>query len=151
MLNYKCLPFHELELIQLYKILQLRQEVFVVEQNCPYLDADDKDQMSYHVLGFDEAGLLQAYTRLVPPGISYADYTSIGRVITSSEIRGKNQGKLLMQYSIEQCINIWPQKSIKISAQTYIVNFYNGLGFVSTGDEYMEDDIPHIAMIRKTI
>ena len=151
MLKYECLPFNELSLIQLYRILQLRQEVFVVEQNCPYLDADDKDQESYHVIGFDEAGILQAYTRLSPSGISYNDYTSIGRVITSSAIRGKNQGTPLMQYSIDQCLKIWPEKSIKISAQTYIVKFYNSLGFVVTGNEYLEDDIPHIAMIRQTI
>ena len=151
MLKFECLSFNELSLLQLYNILKLRQEVFIVEQNCPYLDADDKDQQSYHVLGIDKAGVIQAYTRLVPPGISYADYTSIGRVITSAKFRGKNQGKPLMQFSIDQCIKIWPQKSIKISAQCYIVKFYNSLDFKETGEEYLEDDIPHIAMIRETI
>jgi ElaA protein len=150
MLNYECLPFNKLSNIQLYKILRLRQEVFVVEQNCPYLDADDKDQESYHVLGIDADGTIQSYARLLPPGISYSDYSAVGRVTTSARIRGKNQGKPLMQYAIDQCFKIWPQKPIKISAQTYIVKFYHSLGFVEIGNEYLEDDIPHIAMIRQT-
>ena len=150
MLSYECLPFDKLNLDQLYRMLQLRQEVFIVEQDCPYLDADDKDLDSFHVLGYDEYGKLQAYTRLIPKGTSYKGYTSIGRVITSSAIRGKNQGKLLMQYSIDKCLEIWPHESIKISAQTYIVKFYNDLGFLAVGDEYLEDNIPHVAMIRKS-
>lgn len=151
MLSYRCLRFDQLTLDQLYKILQLRQEVFIVEQNCPYLDADDKDQSSYHILGTDDQGILQAYTRIVPEGISYPNYTSIGRVITSLSIRGKNQGKSLMEFSIGECLRLWPKKSIKISAQTYILKFYKGLGFEAVGEEYLEDDIHHIAMIRKTI
>jgi len=148
MLQFICLPFAKLSLHQLYDILRLRQEVFVVEQNCAYLDADDKDQFSYHVLGLDQTNDLHAYTRLVPPGISYEGYVSIGRVITSSAFRGKNQGKPLMQFSIDQCQMIWPRRAIKISAQTYITQFYQSLGFEITGEEYLEDDIPHIAMIR---
>lgn len=150
MLKYQCLPFNELSNNQLYDLLQLRQDVFVVEQNCPYLDADGKDQNSYHVLGYDNHYKLQAYTRLVPKGISYTNYSSIGRVITSSSIRGKNQGKPLMNFSIAKCLDIWPTDSIKISAQTYIVKFYRSLGFEEVGEEYLEDDIPHIAMIRNT-
>lgn len=149
MLHFNCLPFHRLSIDQLYSIMKLRQEVFVVEQNCPYLDADDKDQESYHVIGVDKNGTIQAYTRLVPPGISYQHYSSIGRVVTSSEVRGKKMGSPLMQFSIERCTQLWPQTSIKISAQIYIVNFYSSLGFVAVGDEYLEDDIPHIAMLRK--
>ena len=149
MLHFKCIPFYELTLDQLYIIMQLRQDVFVVEQNCPYLDADDKDQMSYHILGEDVEGKLQAYTRLVPPGISYNGYASIGRVITSAAVRGKKQGVPLMEYSIQKCNEIWPNTSIKISAQTYITHFYQSLGFNPVGEEYLEDDIPHIAMIRK--
>lgn len=148
MLHFECIPFYSLTLDQLYRIIQLRQEIFVVEQDCPYLDADDKDQMSYHVMGIDADNTLQAYTRLVPPDISYTGYTSIGRVITSAAIRGKKQGVPLMQFSIDQCEKIWPNIPIKISAQTYITKFYNSLGFEQTGDEYLEDDIPHIAMIR---
>ncbi len=134
----------------MYDIMKLRQEVFVVEQNCPYLDADNNDQEAYHVIGEDENGIIQAYTRLVPPGISYEGYSSIGRVATSSVIRGKKQGKPLMEFSIEWCMKLWPAKPIKISAQTYIVKFYNSLGFLEVGEEYLEDDIPHIAMLKKT-
>ena len=149
MLTFKCIPFYELSLDQLYELLKLRQEVFIVEQDCPYLDTDDKDQVSYHILGTDQNDKLQAYTRVVPQGISYDDYVSIGRVITSSALRGKKQGVPLMQYSIDQCLRLWPSQSIKISAQTYIVKFYNSLGFKEVGKEYLEDDIPHIAMIRQ--
>jgi len=149
MLTFHCFKFHDLSLDQLYDLMTLRQEVFIVEQNCPYLDNDGKDQESYHVLGIDNRGKLQACTRLVPPGISYPNYSSIGRVATSAELRGKRQGSPLMQYSIDRCIEHWPSHSIKISAQTYIVKYYNNLGFKETGNEYLEDDIPHIAMIRK--
>ena len=149
MLKFHCLSFDELSNHQLYELLQLRQEVFVVEQDCPYLDADDKDQESYHILGFDSVGKLQAYTRIVPPGLSYEKYSSIGRVITSATIRGKKQGVPLMQYSIDQTVKHWPGYSIKISAQTYIVKFYYSLGFKQVGEEYLEDDLPHIAMIRE--
>ena len=149
MLNYYCLSFDELSTLQLYKILQLRQEVFIVEQDCPYLDADDKDQECYHILGVDDDGILQSYTRIVPPGISYKKYSSIGRVITSAAIRGKKEGVPLMEYSIEKTLKYWPDHSIKISAQTYIMKFYNSLGFQEEGEEYLEDDLPHIAMVRK--
>ena len=148
MLNFHCLSFDELSNNQLYELMQLRQEVFIVEQDCPYLDADDKDQESYHILGLDSEGKLQAYTRIMPQGLSYEKYSSIGRVITSAAIRGKKQGVLLMQYSIDKTLYHWPKYSIKISAQTYIVKFYNSLGFKEIGEEYMEDDLPHIAMIR---
>ena len=149
MLNYYCLSFDELSTLQLYKILQLRQEVFIVEQDCPYLDADDKDQECYHILGIDDDGILQSYTRIVPPGISYKKYSSIGRVITSAAIRGKKEGVPLMEYSIEKTLKYWPDHSIKISAQTYIMKFYNSLGFQEEGEEYLEDNLPHIAMVRK--
>ena len=147
MLQFNCLPFDQLSTDQLYEIMRIRQEVFVVEQNCPYLDADGKDQQSSHVLGIDQNQKLQAYTRLVPPGISYPKYASMGRVVTSSEVRGKKYGNPLMQFSIDWCKKLWPDSPIKISAQTYIVKFYNNLGFREVGNPYLEDDIPHIAMI----
>lgn len=150
MLKYKCYSFDELSNIQLYRVMQLRIEVFSVEQNCPYQDADNKDQDSYHILGVDAKGVLQAYTRIVPPGLSYKVYSSIGRVITSAAVRGKKQGIPLMNFSIEKTLEFWPKADIKISAQTYITKFYNSLGFQEIGEEYLEDDLPHIAMIRKT-
>lgn len=148
MLTFHCLSFEEMTNHQLYEVLQLRQEVFVVEQDCPYLDADDKDQVSYHILGLDAEEKLQAYTRIVPPGVSYDEYSSIGRVITSAAIRRKKQGVPLMQFSIDETVQKWPSFAIKISAQVYIRKFYNSLGFNQIGEEYLEDGIPHVAMVR---
>ena len=147
MIRFECKAFEDLTLHELYRVLQLRQEVFVVEQNCPYLDADDKDQVSYHILGLDKNQDIEAYTRLVPPGISYDHYSSIGRVLTSDKVRGQKVGVPLMEFSIQECLRLWPDVPIKISAQTYITKFYNSLGFLEIGEEYLEDDIPHIAMI----
>jgi len=146
-LSFYCWSFEELDTYQLYRIMQLRQEVFVVEQDCPYLDADDKDQKSYHVCGIDESNIIQAYTRLVPKGISYPNYISIGRVVNSKSIRGMGYGTILMEKSIEEAKKLWPNIPIKISAQTYLIKFYNSLGFKEIGEEYLEDDLPHIAMI----
>jgi ElaA protein len=148
-MHFKCKKFAELSLTELYDLMALRQEVFVVEQNCPYLDADGKDQDSHHVLGENEAGELVAYTRLVPPGLAYEKYPAIGRVVTSPSIRGKGGGKKLMEKSIQYCDELWPGQSIKISAQTYLKKFYEDLGFQQSGGGYLEDDIPHIPMIRE--
>ena len=145
-LNYICPSFNELSLQQLYDIMVLRQEVFVVEQDCPYLDADGKDQMSHHLMGYLD-GQLVAYTRLVPKGISYENYISIGRVITAQSVRRDGYGKGLMKRSIEQIRKLYGEQDIKISAQCYLLKFYKGLGFQPIGEEYLEDDIPHIAMI----
>lgn len=147
-MQFLCLPFYKLSLDQLYAILRLRQEVFIVEQDCPYLDTDDKDQESLHLIGFHEGDLV-AYTRLVPKGISYEKYASIGRVITSDKIRGKGLGKLLMTTSVEKLFEAWGAQAIKISAQSHLIPFYKSIGFEPTGEEYLEDGIPHAAMIRQ--
>ena len=148
MIQFSCKPFYELELEELYQIMVLRQEVFVVEQNCPYLDADGKDQSGFHLMGWDEKGTLVAYTRLLDKGIAYDNYPAIGRVVTSQQVRGSGAGKLLMKASIKAVKQLFPQqKSIKISAQCYLIRFYQSFGFQTTGEEYLEDDIPHIAMI----
>lgn len=131
----------------LYRILRLRAEVFVVEQNCPYQDLDDKDQLSHHVWA-EDADLMAAYTRIVPPGVSYDGYSSIGRVVTSPQSRGTGIGKTLMAKSVDVCLELYPDLPIKISAQHYLVRFYNGFGFEAVGEVYLEDDIDHIAMIR---
>ncbi len=146
---FSYLPFQELSLQQLYQIMQLRQEVFVVEQNCPYLDADGKDQVGYHLMGQDTNSQLMAYTRLLPKGISYEQYVSIGRVVTSPKTRGTGIGKLLMQESLKAIEALFPATDIKISAQCYLIKFYESFGFQTVGESYLEDDIPHIAMIRK--
>lgn len=149
MANYHfiCKPFYRLSLDELYALMVLRQEVFVVEQNCPYLDADGKDQGSWHLMMYDEKGII-ACTRLLPKGLAYASYMSIGRVVTSGRARGTGAGKVLMTESIKKCIELFGNQAIKIGAQSYLLNFYESFGFVSTGEEYMEDGIPHTKMVR---
>jgi ElaA protein len=148
-MNWSCKYFEELTLNELYEIGRLRQEVFIVEQNCPYVDFDGRDPFCYHLMCFDENNRLIAYSRIVPKGISYENYISIGRVITSGTVRNSGIGRLLMLESIEACERLFGKVDIKISAQTYLLNFYSSLAFVSTGKEYLEDDIPHTEMIRK--
>ena len=130
--------------------MALRQEVFVVEQNCPYLDADGKDPDSWHLMGRDASGKLVCYTRLLPEGLSYPGYVSIGRVVSSPAARGTGAGKTLMRRSIDLCRQLFGNQPIKIGAQSYLLQFYEGFGFCSTGEEYLEDGIPHTKMILPT-
>ena len=148
---YKCLPFYQLNLDEIYAIMALRQEVFVVEQNCPYLDADGSDQEAWHLMGLNKDGKLIAYTRLLPQGVSYEKYAAIGRVVTSPSVRGQGAGKKIMKASIEWMEKLFPNQPVKISAQLYLLKFYNELGFQEIGEEYLEDDIPHIAMLYQMV
>ena len=145
MISWDCKKFDELTLHELYAILQLRNEVFVVEQNCVFQDADNKDQPSFHLMGWMNDKLI-AYTRLVPAGIIY-DTASIGRVVTSSSLRRTGIGKELMERSIEKTKELFGEKSIKLGAQLYLKNFYESLGFTQSSDIYLEDGIEHIEMI----
>jgi ElaA protein len=129
--------------------MMLRQSVFIVEQNCPYLDADIKDPLSFHLFLRDSEGKIVAYSRLVPEGVSYPGYSSIGRVVVHEKIRKTGEGKQLMKASIQACIRCFGNLPIKISAQQYLHQFYSSLGFVQVSEPYLEDDIPHIAMIMK--
>lgn len=138
--------FDQLTLKELYWLLQLRSEVFVLEQNCVYQDLDDKDKQGFHLLGFIENQLV-AYARILPKGTSYTDYCSIGRVCTKKTHRQLGSGKKLMQQAILNCQELYPNTKIKISAQSYLLKFYTELGFEAIGEEYLEDDIPHRAMI----
>lgn len=144
-LKWALKKFDELTTAELYSILQLRNEVFVVEQNCPYQDADNKDQKSLHFMGWHENALV-AYTRIIPQGISYTE-ASIGRVVTSPGYRGAGAGKELMRRSIEHTYNSFSCSQIKIGAQIYLRSFYEGLGFVQCSEQYLEDNIPHIEML----
>ncbi|MBI1226281.1 MAG: GNAT family N-acetyltransferase [Bacteroidetes bacterium] len=148
MISFRCKPFYELTAPQLYSIMALRQEVFVVEQNCAYLDADGKDLKGYHLTGYDDDGKLVAYARLLPKGVSYENFVSIGRIATSPAIRGTGAGQQLMKECLSSMDLIFPGESIKISGQSYLRNFYESFGFVVSGDEYLEDDIPHLPMVR---
>ncbi len=138
--------FDELSVQQLYSILQLRNQVFVVEQNCVFQDADDKDQACYHLMGFQNE-VLVAYTRIMPPHIIY-DEASIGRVVTSTIVRRNGAGKLLMQESIKELYELFGDVSIRIGAQLYLKQFYEDFGFVQTGGIYIEDGIEHIHMVK---
>ena len=139
--------FDNLTVDELYAILQLRSEVFIVEQNCVYLDPDGKDQQAWHLIG-TEKDIVIAYTRILAPGVSYTD-PSIGRVVTSPSKRRSGLGRELMERSIEQCEKLFGKKSITLSAQVYLKKFYESLGFIGVGDEYLDDGIPHIKMSRK--
>ncbi len=140
-------PFDSLTLQELYAILRLRTDVFVVEQNCVFQDMDNRDQYCYHLMYWKDE-LLIAYTRLVPPGIFYKE-PSIGRVVTSSAVRGNGIGKILMEKSIEKVIQLYGKTPIKLGAQLYLKKFYESLGFMQTSDIYDEDGIDHIEMIRR--
>ena len=146
-LTYLPIPHPDLTLDQLYQLLRLRAEVFVVEQNCPYQDLDDKDQHAIHLMGMTEDGRLAAYTRLLPKGVSYPDYASIGRVITAPFARGKGLGRPLMQESIRVLFDVFSKQTVKISAQAHLDRYYGSVGFEGIGDIYDEDGIPHRAML----
>ena len=139
--------FEELSLQELYTILRLRNEVFVVEQNCAYQDLDNKDQYCHHLMGW-KGELLAAYTRLVPPGVSYEAFPSIGRVVTSPLARRGGLGRSLMKKSMEETIRLFGDKPIRIGAQLYLKEFYMSLGFVMTSEIYLEDGIEHIEMTK---
>ena len=145
MIKWICKPFNELSATEVYAMLKLRSEVFVVEQNCVFLDADNKDQASFHLMGWKD-DVLQAYTRLVPPGIAYEE-PSIGRVVTAITARGNGIGRMLMQQSIIECRKLFGNGIIRIGAQLYLKDFYSSLGFVPTGGIYPEDGIDHIQML----
>lgn len=141
--------FKELNTTELYQILQLRNEVFIVEQNCPFQDLDDKDFKCFHLMGFDtDAQKILAYTRVVPAGVSYEE-ASIGRVVISPQARGVGIGKELMQKSIELSEELFGGVSIKIGAQYYLKKYYESFGFQQIGDIYLEDGIEHITMLRQ--
>ncbi len=137
--------FQELTVSELYDILQARNEVFVVEQKCVYQDADDYDQKSLHVIVYQD-DKLAAYCRVLPAGLKYKEW-SIGRVLTMSQARGKGLGHVLIKAAID-AIQSNGGKDIRISAQSHLKKLYEGYGFVAVGNEYLEDDIPHIEMLK---
>lgn len=144
-MNWDTKSFNELSTAELYKILQLRCAVFVVEQNCPYQDLDNKDLNAIHLWNSDTDGNITAYCRLLPAGISYTE-ASIGRVATT--VRNTGLGRVLMQKAISFIHDTWNQSAIRISAQLYLDKFYTSLGFETVSEPYMEDGIPHIEMVK---
>jgi ElaA protein len=146
-IKWQCKSFSELTNEELYKILQLRIEVFAVEQNVVYQDCDNKDFKCYHFTGILNDQLL-AYSRIIPPGIAYPVAASIGRVVTSPLVRGQSVGKQLFKKSLEQLYRLFGQIPVIISAQVYLVKFYENFSFMQQGDNYIEDSIPHVTMIK---
>jgi ElaA protein len=145
MINWVCATFGELTPEELYKILRLRSEVFVVEQQCIFLDMDDKDYYCHHLSGWQGDQLL-GYSRIVPSGISYTEF-SIGRIVSSPAARGKGVGRELVQQSIRTLYHLYGRKDIRIGAQYHLREFYSSFGFVQKGDIYPEDGIDHVEML----
>ena len=146
-MHWHLYPYPELRLDDLYDLLELRERVFILEQNCAYVDADGVDPSCWHLLGRDEHARLDAYARIVPPGVKYTE-PSIGRVATHPRVRGLGLGRRLMQQTILHTVNLFPGEPIRIGAQMYLVRFYSEFGFEPVGDPYDEDGIPHVEMVR---
>lgn len=138
--------FEELSLHELYKLLQLRSEVFVVEQDCVYQDIDGLDEKALHLLGFENDKLV-AYTRIFPPGVYFKE-AAIGRVVVKADTRKNKYGHEILKASIQTVLERFHCREIKLSAQTYLTKFYESHGFKVVGEKYLEDGIPHIAMIK---
>lgn len=141
---WKLKKFDELSAAEIYEILRVRQEVFVVEQTCAYQDVDDYDQKAWHLFAMQNEKIV-AYCRIFAEQIKYPD-ASIGRVLTTKSVRGKKLGKILIKFSLDVIFNLLRAKSVRISAQDYLLDFYAGFGFIDTGKKYWEDDIPHSEM-----
>lgn len=146
-MNWKIKKFEELELKEMYKILALRNEIFIVEQECPYQDCDGKDEKSYHLFA-EENGEIVAYSRIIEKGVSY-DEISIGRVTVKKSYRGKGISREMISKAIEFIEKDLNETNIKIQAQAYLLNFYKSFGFKEVSQEYLEDNIPHIDMVYK--
>lgn len=144
----KLKKFNELNNHELYEILRLRSEIFVVEQNCVYLDLDDLDQQAFHLFAKENNQII-AYVRLLKPGQRFPE-ASIGRVVTKKDNRNRGISTTLLKKAIGVITNEWQYPKITLSAQMYLQKFYENLGFVVVSDEYLEDGIPHIEMERKS-
>lgn len=142
--NYIWKTFSDLTRDELYEMIHLRQKVFIVEQDCPYLDADFSDQDAFHLLGYDDEGLI-SYLRAFPPGIKY-EGASLGRIVVDDSKRGEQLGQNLTKEGISYLSKHYPDTEIIISAQHRLENFYCELGFTARGEVYLEDDIDHIQM-----
>ena len=149
-MNWQIKTFSELTTDELYDLLKLRVDVFVVEQECYYPDLDDLDRQSHvlHVLGYNDKNELLAYSRLLPPGLVYENESAIGRVVVAEAGRGLKLGVELMQRAVKKVDELWPEVTCHISAQEHLKKFYQSIGFEQISEMYLEDGIPHIAMRR---
>ena len=148
-MKWNTAKFHQITTDQLYDILKLRIDIFIVEQKCPYPELDDKDRHAEtrHLTAYLDSKLI-AYTRLLPPGLSYPD-VSIGRFAVEASVRHQGVGVLLIEKSLEEIDKIWPDKAIRISAQEHLKDFYEKFGFIKVSDCYLEDGITHIEMLKQ--
>jgi len=149
-IHWKIKSFNQLYTDELYELLKLRVDVFVVEQNCPYPEIDGKDRhpKTLHLSGKEKDGALIAYLRILPPGLSFTE-VSIGRVVVAKESRGEGISDTLLKNALDQIHQVWPGKNIRIGAQVYLKKFYESHGFEAISKSYLEDGIPHIDMIRR--
>jgi ElaA protein len=145
-ITWRCAPFDQLTPREIHDMLQARSAAFVVEQNCVFLDIDGIDPQCWHLVSYRGDELI-ATARLVPPGTKFAE-PSIGRVVTTSAVRGTGFGKTLMREAIVQAEKLWPRQAIRVAAQQHLEAFYGSLGFVATSHAYMEDGIAHVNMLR---
>ncbi|WP_118194866.1 GNAT family N-acetyltransferase [Albibacterium indicum] len=144
-MNIICKAFEELTNKELYDLLQLRSEIFVVEQACTYQDLDGVDFQCHHLLIYDQRDKLQAYARLIPAGLTFFE-NSIGRIVTREH--GKGLGRILMKIALVEMNNLFGEQPIRIGAQTYALKFYQNFGFKTDSDTYHEDGIEHVEMLR---
>lgn len=147
-INWFSKHFNEITVEEYHDLLHLRTAVFVLEQDCPYQEVDDKDKVATHIFGVNDNGETIAVARVLPENVSYAEI-SIGRVALKKSARGKGLAEELMQECFNAIHKLWGNKPIRISAQEYLLNFYSKLGFIQVGKMYLEDDIPHIEMLKE--
>ncbi|HEV7389917.1 MAG TPA: GNAT family N-acetyltransferase [Gemmatimonadaceae bacterium] len=149
-IHWQWSRFNELSIDDLYAAVRLREAVFIIEQNCPYPDADGRDPAAWHLLGWSIAGerRLLAYTRVFEPGVRYME-ASIGRVVTAPEVRGTGLGRVLMAEALRRVESLVPGRVVKIAAQRRLEKFYLGFGFESVSEPYEEDGIMHVDMVRQ--
>jgi ElaA protein len=140
--------YKELSIDELYTIMRLRQRVFVLEQNCAFVDCDNLDQDSWHLMCYNDDNLLAAYCRLLPLSLAYPGYASIGRVVSEPDLRKNGYGRMLMEEALKHCQSLFGDVPLQIGAQLYLKRFYESYGFSAVGDIYIEDDIEHVHMIK---
>lgn len=146
-LDWQCLRLQDMPPLALHRMLQARQQVFSIEQQCIYLDADDADEASWHLCAWAPGLQLRACARIVDPGVKYPE-ASIGRVITTQAARGTGLGRELLRRAIDHAGRLHPGVGLRISAQSHLVRFYGDFGFQAVGEPYLEDGIPHTEMLR---
>ena len=145
-MEWRWKQFEDLTVSELYEVVELRERVFIVEQNCVYLDSDGADRWAWHLMGYSN-GKLVAYLRALPQGVKYPD-CSIGRIVTAAEVRKTGWGKELVKQGIARIDHQFGRSPIRISAQAYLEKFYSEFAFRRVSENYLEDNIPHLEMLR---